>query len=303
MHGGAVVTVLVALLLGPALLGPVPRASAPSPRVDYVALGDSYSAGPFIPAQVLMAGTCLRSTHNYPSLLARMLQVRSFADMTCTGADTTDLTRSVPNKLPGPPPQPQLDALGPGTDLVTLGIGGNDFGLFGAVLRRCSPLARSDPTGAPCRNRYTVDGVDTKSRDAAGVEGRVAAVLSEIRRRAPGAEVWVIGYPRLFPERGTCPGLPFAEGDYRWADRIERLVNESLRSAAESVGAGFVDLYAGSRGHDVCAGSDAWVNGARQEIGRAAAFHPFREGMEAAARTIRRQLVAESALPFPLLSP
>jgi len=39
-----VVAVLVALLLGPGLLGPVPVASAPSPRIDYVALGDSYSA-------------------------------------------------------------------------------------------------------------------------------------------------------------------------------------------------------------------------------------------------------------------
>ena len=155
------VAVLVALLLGPGLLGPVPVASTPSPRIDYVALGDSYSAGPFIPAQELMAGTCLRSTHDYPALLAGMLQVDSFADVTCTGADTSDLSRSVPNQLPGPPPRPQLDALGPGTDLVTVGIGGNDFGLFGSIFHRCTLLARSDPAGAPCRRAHTVDGVDT----------------------------------------------------------------------------------------------------------------------------------------------
>ena len=297
------VAVLVALLLGPGLLGPVPVASAPSPRIDYVALGDSYSAGPFIPAQELMAGTCLRSTHDYPALLAAMLQVDSFADVTCTGADTSDLSQSVPNQLPGPPPRPQLDALGPGTDLVTVGVGGNDFGLFGSIFHRCTLLARSDPTGAPCRRAHTVDGVDTMSRDAAEVEEHVATLLAEVRRRAPGAEVWVIGYPRVFPGRGTCPELPFAVGDYGWADHVERVVNASLRSAAEASGARFVDLYAGSRGHDVCAGSDAWVNGSQEQIGRAAAYHPLREGMEGAARTIRGQLVAESVLPFPLLSP
>ena len=297
------VAVLLALLLGPGVLGPVPVANAPSPRIDYVALGDSYSAGPFIPAQELMAGTCLRSTNDYPALLAQLLQVDSFADVTCTGADTAALSRSVSNHLPGPPPRPQLAALGPGTDLVTVGVGGNDFGLFGSVLRRCSLLARQDPDGAPCRNAYTVDGVDTKARDAVRVEPDVAALLAEVERRAPGAEVWVVGYPRMFPRNGTCAGLPFAAGDYPWADRVERLVNESLRSAAESSGAGFVDLYAASRGHDVCAGSDAWVNGFRERIGRAAAYHPFREGMEGASRAIWRRLRTGSGLPVPAISP
>ena len=138
-----------------------------------------------------------------------MLQVDSFADVTCTGAETSDLSQSVPNQLPGPPPRPQLDALGPGTDLVTVGIGGNDFGLFGSIFRRCSLLARSDIAGAPCRRAHTVDGVDTMSRDAAEVEEHVATLLAEVRRRAPGAEVWVDRLsPRLFPARGTCRRCP-----------------------------------------------------------------------------------------------
>jgi lysophospholipase L1-like esterase len=295
-----VAAVLLALLLAPSALWPVPSANAPSPRIDYVALGDSYTAGPFIPAQELVAGSCLRSTHDYPALLGRLLDVDSFADVSCTGADTTDLSRSVPDQLPGPPPRPQLDALGPGTDLVTVGIGGNDLGLFGTVFRRCPLLARQDPGGAPCRAALTVDGVDTMVRNASLVAERVTSVLEEIRRRAPHAEVWVVGYPRVFPARGTCALLPFARGDYPWADRVERQVNASLRAAAEAGGAGFVDLYAASRGHDVCARDDAWVNGAQEQLGRAAAYHPFRAGMEGAARTIRRQLLAESGLPFPV---
>lgn len=303
LHAGALVAVLTALLVGQGLIGPVPVANAPSPRIDYVALGDSYSAGPLIPAQELMAGLCLRSTHDYPALLARLLQVDSFADVTCTGADTTELSRSMPNQLPGPPPRPQLDAVRPGTDLVTVGIGGNDYGLFSTVFRRCSEVAVTDPTGAPCRHLFTVDGVDTMSRDAAGVEQRVATVLSEVHRRAPGAEVWIVGYPRLFPQHGTCGAVPFAAGDYRWADRVERAVNASLRSAAAAGGAGYVDLYAASRGHDVCAGSQAWVNGSEDRLGVAAAYHPLRAGMEGAARAIFQRVLADGQLPIAALSP
>jgi hypothetical protein len=292
------VTLLVVLVAGQGLVGPAPVAHTPAPRVDYVALGDSFSAGPFVPAQELAAGLCLRSTHNYPSLLAQALRVDTFVDVTCSGADADDLSRSVPNHLPGPPPPPQLAALGRGTDLVTVGVGGNDFGLFSGMLRRCVVLAQSDPAGAPCRRAFTVDGVDTMRADARRVRPDVAWVVGEVRRRAPRAEVWLVGYPRLLPPRGTCPAIPFARGDYRWADGVERRLNSSLRAAAASLDVHFVDLYAASRGHDACAGRDAWVNGSVERIRRAAAYHPVRAGMEGAAREIGRRLLAESALRF-----
>lgn len=291
--------VLGAAVWGQALVGPVPAARTPGPHVDYVALGDSYSAGPLVPAQQLAAGTCFRSTHDYPALLAARLRVDTLVDVTCTGADTDDLARSVPNHLPGPPPPPQLDALRPGTDLVTVGVGGNDSGLFADVLRRCAALARDDPRGSPCRRAFTVDGVDTAVADARAVRPHLAWLLGEIRRRAPRAEVWVVGYPRLLPERGTCAAVPFAAGDYRWADRVERAVNAALRDAARSLGAGFVDVYAASAGHDACAGRDAWVNGSVDRFGRALAYHPLLAGMEGVAEAVEEAIRAGSALTFP----
>ena len=57
----------------------------------YVALGDSYSAGPLIPTTDL-AGGCARSDHNYPSLLADELDAKTFVDVTCSGAKTHDIT-------------------------------------------------------------------------------------------------------------------------------------------------------------------------------------------------------------------
>src|SRR4051794_36724174 len=135
---GLLAVVLAALLMVTACSGsdaaPPPAkqpSSSPSPSPStspsferYVALGDSYSAGPLIPTTDLAAG-CARSDHNYPSLLARELRVRTFVDVTCSGARTADLAASQPGFGDATIP-PQLRALDRRTDLVTIGIGGND---------------------------------------------------------------------------------------------------------------------------------------------------------------------------------
>ena len=64
------------------------QSAAPSqaPRfASYVALGDSFTAGPYVPRTELAAG-CLRSDGNYPSLVARRLHVKHFTDVDIEGA-------------------------------------------------------------------------------------------------------------------------------------------------------------------------------------------------------------------------
>ena len=114
---------------------PDPAASASSPPVTgrYVALGDSYSAGPLIPTTDL-AGGCARSDHNYPTLVADSVNARTFVDVTCSGADTRDLT-GVQRPFGDSRVPPQLRSVTPDTTLVTLGIGGNDFDLFSTLVR------------------------------------------------------------------------------------------------------------------------------------------------------------------------
>ena len=294
------VVVLAGVLVGIALLPGQQRsqpAAAPEP-VDYVALGDSFSAGPLVPDARSDPAGCFRSTNNYPAYLAGHLEVRSYRDVTCSGAQTRDLRR--PQQLPfGVTSPPQLDVLSARTDLVTVGIGGNDFGLFGSIVGTCGALRRSDPLGAPCRRSFLqrIGGrlVDTKARDARRIEGRVAGVLRAVRRRAPHAEVYVVGYPHLLPERGRCAAVPFAAGDYAWGRRIERLLNNSLRVAAEAGGATFVDLHPDSREHSACAGEDAWVNGSQTFFGLAAGFHPFQAGMRGMADVLHEAITGQPA--------
>ncbi|MGH4000707.1 MAG: GDSL-type esterase/lipase family protein, partial [Pseudonocardiaceae bacterium] len=132
----------------------------------YVALGDSFTAGPLIPWN---STWCFRSNNNYPAWLATDLGIYydagKFTDVSCSSADTTNL--SLPQPTPTPElnlasQSPQLDAVTLDTDLVTLGMGGNDYGVFGSVTG-CGDYRELDPTGAPCRDHYTVNGVDTLS--------------------------------------------------------------------------------------------------------------------------------------------
>jgi hypothetical protein len=245
---------------------------------QYVALGDSYTAAPLVPSARDDDG-CFRSTHNYPSLVAERLGVPELRDRSCAGATTADLTGAQQSGVPA-----QLDAVTADTDLVTLSIGGNDDAVFGRLVLLCATLGQRDPTGAPCtaeaaRDRTSLDTV------MAGVRTRVVAALKTIRRKAPHATVLVVGYPKIFPDHGTCPDLPFARGDYPFAVRVNRALDDALHAAATTAGARYVDVWRASVGHDVCS-STPWINGARTLPGRAAAYHPFGVEQQAVARLV-----------------
>lgn len=272
--------------------------AAPAGYHRYVALGDSFTSGPLIPLQRLDPLGCLRSTNDYPAWLADTLDVESFTDVSCSGADTTNMT--APQSIPFGTAPPQFDALRTNTDLVTVGLGGNDFGVFGELTSVCPGLRAQDPTGAPCRDRYTVDGVDTVTARIPAIQARVAAVLSGVHQRSPGAKVALVGYLRIAPPTGHCPDiLPFADGDLRWVDSVQRALNGALSAAAAHDGATtFVDTYGPSLGHDACAshgGSAAWIQGKDLNLIGAAAYHPRRAGMAAVAGFIHTALTGTRA--------
>lgn len=262
-----------------------PTPSGPS-VTRYVALGDSYSAGPLVPTSDL-AGGCLRSDHNYPSLVARSLRVPTFVDVTCSGATTRELTH-VQRTFGDARIPPQLASVTPRTDLVTLGIGGNDLNLFSTLVGTCTRLRAPDPTGSPCARQLRTHGPDLTAATRT-IRAHVVASLRAVRARAPRATVLLVGYLRAVPDRGTCPALPLATGDYAVGRRISEALDRALHGAARTAGVRFVDMYAASRGHDVCS-ADAWVNGAVTNRQQALAYHPFAAGMRADARAVLRTL-------------
>ena len=277
----------------------------PVPFADYVALGDSFTAGPLIAPMAEGAPVgCVRSGANYPSYLASYLRVRTFTDASCSSAETSDLYASQSKRMgldanTATDTPAQLDAVTPTTDLVTLGIGGNDFGLFRDVIGECVNRASAAAETSPCRDSFTPNGVDLKRQDAKAIQTRIEKAIAAIGQRAPKARIVIVGYLRILPGDGACPAMPLAPADANWTDSIERRINTSLSKAvlsqaAKGADVTFVNSYALSKGHDACAGKQAWVNGAQTVLFSAAAFHPFREGMNAVARQTYRILMDKS---------
>jgi lysophospholipase L1-like esterase len=257
-------------------------ASASAVHARYVALGDSFTAGPLVPHESGHPALCLRSDHGYPALVAKKLRVRSFTNVSCAGARTADMAGSEHLGIGTNPPQ--LDAVHTSTTLVTVGIGGNDIGFSGIALT-CLTLGVTDSRGAPCRRVYVHHGTDTLRKRIDATGPRVARLLRRIHARAPHARVVVVGYLRMLPTAvPRCfPRVPVADGDVRYLGGVERALNAMLEERAGAGGATFVSVYA--PGHDMCQRHARWVEGVIPTT-RSAPIHPNAAGMRATAAAV-----------------
>jgi lysophospholipase L1-like esterase len=247
--------------------------------IDYVALGDSFSAGPFIGTMRSDPTGCARSRDNYPAFLADWLDVASYTDVSCSAATTVDLYQRM-RMFDGKTTRPQLDAVSADTDLVTLGIGGNDFGIYDSLIR--------------CQDgRLATCPVAELEADARKVAGRVEEAVRRIARRAPDASVYVVGYPDILPTDRTCAAVGASPEVLGPVGRVAERLNDSLEAGAEAAGATYVDMAAVSDGHDVCAKGRAWINGPRFRAGIAAPFHPKINGMRAMAAEVFRSVTGD----------
>ncbi len=282
---GILVTVV---LCAAGVLCQLPSSPVAATGGRYVALGDSYTAGPLIPNQLADPAGCLRSDRNYPHVVAASLGL-TLSDRSCSGAETEDMTRSQ-GVTPGPNP-PQFDALTAGTDIVTLGIGGNDIG-FSSIIQDCVALVPWVPV---CKPKYVVNGVDEISARIAATASRVAAVLQGIHERSPDARVYVVGYPAILPEvgGGCWPSLPLANEDVPWLRSKEVELNAMLAAQAAANDAFFVDTYSSSIGHDACkAPGVRWVEPIIPAGLQAAPVHPNALGEAGMAAVVSARIVA-----------
>jgi GDSL-like Lipase/Acylhydrolase family len=247
---------------------------------NYVALGDSYAAGPVIPNQIAPFG-CLKSDHNYAHLAAPTIGL-PLKDATCSGATTEDMTESQSTELGSVPPQ--FDSLDAETTRVSLTIGGNDIG-FSEIALSCITL---NPFSTPCKDKYTAGGKDQIAERIAATAPKVDAVLDGIAARSPSAKVFVVNYAAIFPETGfgCWPQMPIGFGDVPYLRAKERELNAMLATQAAANGATVVDWYTASIGHDACKGSfTRWVEPV-VPTNPAAPIHPNLAGMTGAANVL-----------------
>lgn len=173
------------------------------PRFNrYVALGDSYSAGPG-PIEGSLPGTggpnnkqCYRTTGAWPFQLQEALDVTQFQFSACTGLDSVGIRTT------------QIEAEnsrfvgddGTKPDLVLLTSGGNDMNSFANVVKTC-PYFVNHLAGQTC------DGAISAAEDLVGGGGRAATVgrINEtvnaiVAASAPNAKIILMGYPDLYAD-------------------------------------------------------------------------------------------------------
>jgi lysophospholipase L1-like esterase len=225
-----------------------------SSALNYVALGDSYSAGP-LDGPITGNPLCIQSSASYPYDTASHLGA-NLTDVSCSGADSANLTTT--SQYSGVPPQVQ--ALSSSTQLVTLTDGGNDNDLFVSALVECGVIDIFDVfnIGSPCKDVYGNSFANDIASDASTLE----ATFATIKRDAPNAQVYVLGYPDILPSSGGCyPTMPLTNGDTSYLNGVELDLNSTIQQEAAAAGVHFVSTYTQFEGHGSCAtGSNQWIN-------------------------------------------
>ena len=298
--------------------GAILAASAPTqptPR-SYVAMGDSYSSGegvePFEAGTNVTGGNqCHRSVSAYARFIDRNPKLSASLPATggfvaCSGARTNEILNSnTPNQEAS-----QYSNLNANTKLVTITIGGNDIGFtdFGVA---CVNPATNCRVGSSAHTT-------AKNKIDNELPAKLENVYANVLGFAPNAEIYVLGYPQVAPEKSStepndvrCSYLydsgydstgtiPMNWGDAQAArDIVTRLDNkiEAAVAAAGSSRLHYVDVNeAGSpfEGHTMCADpGESFFNNIDQAVGHPAyALHPNQRGQEAYAELAIREMAA-----------
>ncbi|MFI2765040.1 SGNH/GDSL hydrolase family protein [Streptomyces echinatus] len=320
-----------------------------APMLSMVSLGDSYSAGytrlagdPAEPDEAGKSG-CEQTLGSYPYVLRDELAGRlgRVANVTCGGARTDDIL-GTPQKptghasldrfgIPQPDPltpfplrAPQIDVVRPDTDVVTVGIGGNDY--FSLLATLCLEADAADDDPGRCQDnlkngQYASLGLPADDpgldRPRQALAGRYRTLLGELHARAPHARIYVVGYPTVIPrDTGTCAPnsqelFTLDREDLDWLRQILDGVNAVMASATASaneqgVPAQFVDTHHATVGKDACAPRDTkWVEGYSEKIGVIGAggwgdpalIHPNYSYHQYVARQLAQRIRRDVAAP------
>ena len=237
----------------------------------YVALGSSFAAGPGVPEP---RGSCGRSDHNYPHLVAAALGL-SLTDVSCSGA-TTDHILNTPQ---GDAPL-QIDAVTSDTALVTVTIGGNDITYTSSTFA-CAGTAPGERCTANLDQAMI-------SQAVSQLPAKLGATLDAIRAKAPRAAIVLVTYPRIFlPDATRCSELELSSDDIAYLAALGQQLQEAFVNVVASRQALIADPYVLADGHGPCEANiaDRWVNG-NQVAASGIRYHPTAEGHAEMARLV-----------------
>lgn len=229
-------------------LGTIPVTIAcASQSLHYVALGDSYSSGEGNPPFLASTNTtgrnadqCHRSNVAYPELIDNDpgLHIASYVSRACSGATSAELEWGFPANHE----DAQVSHITSQTDLVTVGVGGDDVG-FKQVLNWC--ITGLDTGASSDCATMRVPGLDGNRESLANLETQLINKLGDdifcysrtgyydcqpslhsiyediASRAAAGVRIVVLLYPHLFTNDPASTGCHLAGAD-GFAARISK---------------------------------------------------------------------------------
>jgi hypothetical protein len=214
-----------------------------TPAVNWVSLGDSYSAGVGLGAVV---PPCDRDDRAYASLAASRLGgqgrvvVRSFQNVACSGATTSEYWTSHR--------QVQGDVITPNTTLVSLTFGGNDISFKDKVIDCLIPPCGADLWSLSPSRAGAGDGLTWSD-----VRENLLAIYIDIRNRMdPNGHLYVLSYPMPFALAADNCYFVFDLAEQLAANALVTKLDDTIAAAVEEANAQrrnvhFVDWRTGPR--------------------------------------------------------
>ena len=299
--------------------------------IQYLGLGDSYSAAEgafdYLAGTDDSGDTCHLSSRSYPLLLTHdLFSAAGGHSVACSGAkihdigDTDDryagqvrgvanwqqlsqaqpalLSSILTNYLPGYVAQQRfVSQYQPET--ITLGVGGNDMG-FGDILQECiayHPTVHNDINTCYATYEDRQELLDSISR----LTTHLRSLYSEIHRLSPISTVYVVGYPQIVVNTGSCGlNVHLNTGELEFVQELVSELNRAVSNAAADAGVQYVDISQALAGHRLCEASSSSiaVNGltAGKDSGAGGinifgteSYHPNALGQQLIEQSILRQ--------------
>jgi lysophospholipase L1-like esterase len=270
----------------------------------YVNIGDSFSAGegtyaPYQPGTDTSTNKCHRSDRSYSGqYVAMSTRYHAVKNAACAGAVTADITQPPGDvnsmQIPSKGEPAQRDALGAGTSLVTMTIGGNDLNL-GGIFNTCYGKVRPDQVDACFISSFDKAFFDRIDALRATLDGTYTAV----RNAAPHATIVVLTYPQTYPaaynpRQCQLTGRGNLETSQRQLDLIHQVIsrlNTAVKAASHDKGLTVLDEERAFAGHEECT-TQPWVQGINNFGNDDESLHPTPDGYHQEAVDLHRYLDA-----------
>jgi lysophospholipase L1-like esterase len=256
-----------------------------SQRIDYLALGDSFSSGEGeTDDKYYREGTndeyekCHISTRSYPFLITDLMKLDSnyMASVACSGAmigdvigddisylgqgdrlgenymklNDTDMvlarSEAKDNFIPGRVYQEEfVEKYSPKS--ITVGIGGNDVG-FADKLKSCLGADTCNWAGSQEDREQTA--IEIKN-----LFNKLVQTYQKLHEASPSSKIYVIGYPKIIDETGKCGlinGYMLDATEREFINEGVVYLNQVVSAAAQAAGVEYIDIQESYGNHVLC---------------------------------------------------